>query len=148
MWYRARNLAHIRITIVHTIFGGVCYKYTYDYWYHTRKYAPEKHECQPVLHFFTLLRYREWISSSSHKEENVLPIRLASGWVLWDLGMSVFLICQSKNRSESQTSQGPKEPNLKPIWLVTHAHTHWSVFSLVPHSYTHSYTHTCNVIDH
>ena len=30
---------------------------------------------------------------------------------------------QRKDRSGSQTSQGPKEPNLKPIWLVKHAHT-------------------------
>ena len=44
---------------------------------------------------------------------------------------------QRKDRSGSQTSQGPKEPNLKLIWLVKHAHTHQSVFSLVRHCYKH-----------
>ena len=45
-------------------------EYTYDYWYHAREYAPETHDCQPVLHFFALPRCREWISSSSSEEEN------------------------------------------------------------------------------
>ena len=62
--------------------------------------------------------------------------------------------CESKQWS---TIQGPKEPNLKPIWLVKHAHTHRSVFSLVRHYYKHylqfhwslALTHTiCNFIGH
>ena len=24
--------------------------HTFDYWYHAGEYAPEKHECQPILH--------------------------------------------------------------------------------------------------
>ena len=60
------------ITILHTIFGGVCFKYTYDYSYHAHeKHTPEKYDGQPVLHFFALPWCRERIISSFLKEENI-----------------------------------------------------------------------------